>query len=211
MTNLRLPGAVLGLAGLLAATSPLVAQKTPVTRPLVTAAMAGQSIALLPITMVLVDPEIQDSSLPHDRAALLLVADSLIEEAIVARAPELTWVMPKALRHMARRSGGLIGDPDQMGQALMRNWGLKTVPDPLRSNLRKLLAVAGGRYVFIPASLVIRPDSAGTGLAGDLSAVLADVRTGKVVWRSLAKGEGSTPAAVVTHAIETIFPPEGTW
>ncbi len=210
MTTLRSrawPGLVLLALGACAAN----AQKTPVTRPLMTAAMAGQSVAVMPITMVLVDPEVKDSTLPQERAALLLHTDSLIVDAIEGRAPEVTWIMPKALRHMARRSGGLIQDPDQMGQAVMRSWSLKVVPDPLRSNLRKLLAVAGGRYVFIPASLQIRPDSAGTGLHGELAAVLADVRTGRVVWRSLAKGDGTTPESVVVHAIETIFPPEGTW
>lgn len=37
-----------------------------------------------------------------------------------------------------------MGDPNQMGQSVMRAWSMATVPDPLRSNLRKLLAAAGG-------------------------------------------------------------------
>ena len=61
---------------------------------------------------------------------------------------------------------------------------------------------------FIPASLIFSVDSAGA-IHGDLSVVLADTRTGRVVWRSLAKGEGSTAAAAVARAVDTIFPVEG--
>lgn len=100
-------------------------------------------------------------------------------------------------------------DPDQMGQSIMRSWGMSSVPDPLRSNLRRLLAVAGGsRYAMIPASVVFKSDSAGA-LAVDMAVLLADVRTGKVVWRSMAKGSGGTPDQVLGKAVATIFPVEG--
>ncbi|MGE0555306.1 MAG: hypothetical protein AB7R55_17890 [Gemmatimonadales bacterium] len=184
-------------------------QREPVTQPLVTASIAGQSVALLPLTMVVADPDVRDSALARDREALIKYGDSLVTEAMLARAPEIDWIPPAELRRMARRSGGLVPDPDRMGQSVMRSSSLKTVPDPLRSNLRKLISIAGNaRYALIPAALYVRADSTGQ-IESDLNVLLADSRTGRVVWRSVAKGTGSTAAAAVARAVETIFPPEG--
>jgi len=187
----------------------LEAQKKPVTQPLLTAPIAGQGVALLPITMVITEPSVPKGSLPVERPLLLKLVDSLLGEGAIQRAPEVKWIGPPELRRMARRGGGLVPDPDQLGQSIMRPWSLKIVPDPLRSNLRKLLAVAGGwRFALIPASLIFATDSAGA-LVADLSIVLADVRTGKVVWRSIAKGRGEDAAEVLGKAVATIFPVEG--
>ena len=43
--------------------------------------------------------------------------------------------------------------PTQMGQAMLRSPKMKDIPDPLRSSLRNLMAVAGGRVVMVPAAL----------------------------------------------------------
>jgi len=187
----------------------LAAQKKPVTQPLVTAAIAGQGVALLPITMVVTEPTVPKGALPAERAVLLQLVDSMLADGAVQRAPEVSWVPPADLRRMARRGGGLVPNPDQMGQSIMRTWSLTSIPDPLRSNLRKLLAVAGGwRFALIPASLIFRIDSAGA-LAADLSVLLADTRTGRVVWRSIARGRGEDATEVLGKAVATIFPVEG--
>lgn len=39
-----------------------------------------------------------------------------------------------------------------------------------------------------------------------MSIVLADVRTGKVVWRSVARGSGDTPDQALKSAVATVFP-----
>lgn len=185
------------------------AQRKPTTQPLVTAAVAGQGVAIIPINLVVVDPSLPAGTVAADRPTLLRWTDSLLTEGAKARAPEVQWIPPGELRRISKRSGGLLPDPDQMGQSVMRGWSIKTVPDPLRSNLRRLLAVAGGsRYAMIPASLIFRADSAGQ-LAADLSILLADVRTGRVVWRSIAKGRGGTADQVLGKAVATIFPVEG--
>ena len=202
---------LVGIALLAASWLPLPAsaQKHPVTRPLATAPVAGQGVALIPINMVVIDPNLPPGTVTQDRPTLLRWTDSLLADGAESRAPEVKWIGPVELRRIARRSGGLLPDPDRMGQSVMRSWGMTTVPDPLRSNLRKFLAVAGGwRFAMIPASLFITSDSTGQ-LAADLSILLADTRTGKVVWRSVAKGRGGTPAQVLGKAIATIFPFEG--
>ncbi len=199
---------VLAVAAGLAAVGPAAAQKRPVTQPLLTASVSGQSVPLLPLTLVVAEASVPDSLLVRDRVALVRFADSAVTEGMLSLAPDIQWIPPAELRRIARRGGGLVPEPDKLGQAVMRTWSLTTVPDPLRSNLRRLVSMAGGgRYAFIPASLILRADTAG--VHGDLSVVLADTRTGRVVWRSLAKGTGATPADAIAGAVATIFPPDG--
>jgi hypothetical protein len=92
-----------------------------------------------------------------------------------------------------------------MGQSLMRENALETVPDPLRSNLRSLMALLGGRFVFIPAAITVLPEKSGM-IRAEVSLVLADTRTGKVIWRTLTWGVGTTPARALTVAMETVLP-----
>lgn len=199
---------VLAVAAGLATVGPAAAQKRPVTQPLLTASVSGQSVPLLPLTLVVAEASVPESLLVRDRVALVRFADSAVTEGLLSLAPDIQWIPPAELRRIARRGGGLVPEPDKLGQAVMRTWSLTTVPDPLRSNLRRLVSMAGGgRYAFIPASLILRADSAG--VHGDLSVLLADTRTGRVVWRSLAKGTGATPADAIAGAVATIFPPDG--
>jgi hypothetical protein len=207
MHRLTIPLVVLGAA--LTGTPVLQAQKKPLTQPLLVASITGQPVALLPVTLVIADPTVADSALVKERVALVRFTDSLIVDGLLTRVPEIQWIAPDELRRMARRAGGLVPEPDKLGQAVMRTWSLSVVPDPLRSNLRKLVSIAGGgRYAFIPASVIFSADTAGV-ISSDLSVVLADTRTGRVVWRSLARGVGATPAAAITQAIDTIFPVDG--
>jgi hypothetical protein len=173
-----------------------------------TSQISGQTVAILPITMVVADPALAaDSAYAayRDHRVALAQADSIITEAIVSRAPEVGWVPPRELRKMARRSAGYITDPDQMGQAVLRGSKVTTVPDPLRSSLRSLMAVANGRLALVPASLGfgLEPDRR---IRADLTLVLADSRSGKVVWRSLALGRGNTPNEAVIQAIAAVLP-----
>lgn len=176
--------------------------------PVPTESLAGQQVALMPITLVAADPALESDSLyaPYrDRRTALLWADSIIGEAFVGRAPEVHWVLPPELRKLARRSPGIVGDPDQMGQAALRSPKLRDIPDPLRSSLRNLMAVAGGRVVLVPASLGFGRKADGH-IRADLTLVLADTRSGKVLWRSLAAGSGPTPQAGLSAALGAALP-----
>ena len=184
------------------------AQTHPVTQPLVVASVAGQQVAIVPINMVVVEPTVPPGSVAADRPTLFRWTDSLLLDGAQARAPEVSWVTPTELRRIARRAAGLVPNPDQMGQSIMRSWSLTSVPDPLRSNLRKLLAIANARYALIPASLILSADSTGA-LTASMAILLADTRTGRVVWRSVAKGSGGTPEQVLGKAVATVFPVEG--
>jgi hypothetical protein len=131
----------------------------------------------------------------------------LILEAATGRAPEVTWLGPAALRQIARRSTGLGTDPDRMGHAVLRDQGLKVVPDPLRSQIRTLTALADARFALVPAAAVFLPDPAGVKL--ELHLVLVDTRTGAPVWRSIASAPGANPSEAFRRAMARIFLVQG--
>jgi hypothetical protein len=200
-----------------AATACATAQREAKVEPLPnvsafsTQAVAGKTVGVLPITLVVTDPAIQSDSAfadYRDRRLALSRADSLISEALVTRGPEVGWVLPPQLRKMARRSAGFVPDPDQMGQALLRSPKISTIPDPLRSSMRSLLAIADTRLAFVPASLSFSPESDGS-IRADLPVVLADARTGKVLWRSVALGRGQSPDQALNAALASVLPVAG--
>jgi hypothetical protein len=183
----------------------------PPVRGLATAALAGQVIAVLPITLLVADPALETDTVYarySDRRAALLRADSLVGEGLQSRGPEVNWVLPPQLRKIARRSAGVVEDPDQMGQAILRSPKMERVPDPLRSSIRSLVALAGGRMALVPASVGFGPEPNGQ-IRADLSLVLADSRSGKVLWRSLAYGRGATPDQALNAAVAAVLPLSG--
>jgi hypothetical protein len=183
----------------------------PATQTLATGPLTGQTITVLPLTLVVADPALEsDSSYVRyrDRRSGMLRADSLVGEGLQVRAPEVSWVLPPQLRKIARRSAGFVEDPDQMGQAVLRSPGMTKVPDPLRSSLRGLVALVGGRYALVPASLGFSPEPTGQ-VRADLSLVLADSRSGRILWRSLAHGRGSSPDQALSSAMAAVLPANG--
>jgi hypothetical protein len=183
----------------------------PPVPTLAVGSLAGQTIAVLPITLVAADPALESDSLYahyRDRRAALLRADSLVGEEIRARGPEVNWVLAPQLRKIARRSAGFVEDPDQMGQAVLRSPKLDKVPDPLRSSLRGLVALVGGRLALVPASLGFGAEPDGQ-IRADLTLVLADSRNGKVLWRSLAYGRGASPDQALNAAVAAVLPVSG--
>ncbi len=180
----------------------------PAVAPVPVQGLVGQSVALMPITLIGADPALQVDSLYspwRDRRTALSTADSMIGEAFAGRAPEVKWVLPPELRKIARRSPGIVGDPDLMGQAVLRSPKLKNIPDPLRSSLRNLMALVGGRVVMVPAALGFGRQADGL-VRANLSLVAADVRNGKIVWRSAPAGSGATPAEALAAALAAALP-----
>jgi len=180
----------------------------PVVLPVPTEALVGQNVALMPITLIAPDPALQSDPTyaPYrDRRTALLWADSLIGDAFTARAPEVRWILPAELRKVARRSPGIVGDPDQMGQAALRAPKMRELPDPLRSSLRNLMAVVGGRVAMVPAAIGFGRQADGR-IRADLSLAAADTRSGKVLWRSIATGSGADPREALDAALLAVLP-----
>src|SRR2546430_1052008 len=128
------------------------------TQPLPTAGLAAQQVSVLPLTLLAAEDSLNWQAQFADRRAALARDDSVIGTLLTARAPEVSWVLPAALRRAARRAPGIAPDPDQMGSAVLRAPNLEIVPDPLRGELRTLVALGGngGRFALVPAALVYR-------------------------------------------------------
>jgi hypothetical protein len=174
-------------------------------RPLITTSFAGQQLAVTPLTLVVSDEALSATPPLNSRPVALAWADSLVGAALTGRSPEVKWVFPAELRKLARRAPTVAPDPDRMGQSLLRGPKVEEVPDPLRNNLRSMMALVGGRFVLVPAALAFlrEPNDA---VRAELSLALVDTRTGRVVWRSLAWGTGTTPERALVAALDTVLP-----
>ena len=159
------------LAGL---TVPLLAQSSKYQkqyqdRVLGVQALAGQIVAVVPITFIGADSSLKGDSalaLYWNRMAGLRHFDSLFGDYLTSVLLETKWVLPPELRKLNVRSSGYFPDPDLMGQGAMRNPAIKKkVPEPLESKLRAISGVTNARVVIIPAGVVFDRDSTGM-LAG---------------------------------------------
>ena len=159
--------------------------------------------------MVVTDPRLPGGTGVDARTRTMRWADSLLGDALLERAPQVEWILPPALRRTAERAVGVMPSPDRMGQSVMRSPALTSVPDPLRGYLRQLVALSGGaRFALIPAALYLTPGPADS-IVVQLSAVLADGRLGRVLWRTMAKGTGSTADQALRVALSTIVATDG--
>jgi len=206
-----------------------VEEPTP-TAPLPTAGIAAQQVGITPLTLIVAEDSLHWQALLGERRAALAKSDSVIGTLLTTRAPEVTWLLPDELRRAARRAPGIAPDPDQMGTAILLRGGGREeiVPDPLRHELRTLAALVGaggGRFVLVPAGLVFRrtggPADGRTGGAAarptarppdrpsataELTVVMVDVRTGRVGFRTVARGEGDDPWTALTGAVKSLTP-----
>lgn len=176
----------------------------PDTAPLPTAGIAGREVCVYPLTLVVSEESLNWAEQLQPRREALDRADSMIGAFLTERAPEVSWVLPPELRRAASRAPGMLANPDQIGTALLRS-SIDRVPDPLRSQLRTLTGMAGGRHALIPASLVFLGDSAGLGRA-ELTLAIVDVRTANVQWRTVASGTGEDPWAAFWNALKSLVP-----
>jgi hypothetical protein len=175
------------------------------TQPLPTAGIAGQPVAVYPLTLMTAAEELGWHPYLAARREALDRADSIIGALLVERSPEVTWVLPAALRGAAARAPGLLTNPDQMATALLRSPGVERIPDPLRSQMRALNGVAADRYAFIPTALIFTRTPDGRGQA-ELMLVMGDVRTGLLQWRTVARGVGGDPWEALRVAFKALTP-----
>ncbi len=194
-------------------TPPAPAPATPLPPPppqepvvaFLSAPFAGQAVAVTPLTLLVSADNIGTMAPLADHAAALAWADSLLGATLLARAPEVKWVLPPELRKIARRAPTVAPDPDRMGQSVLRGKSMATVPDPLRSALRSLVALTGGRCALVPAALSFVPDATGP-VRAELNLVFVDARTGQVLWRTVTWAVGATPSQALLKAIEIVLP-----
>jgi hypothetical protein len=171
--------------------------------------LASVKVPVLPLTLLASDDSLGWNPGFADQRAALTRADSILGTLLRTRAPEVTWVVPEELRRQARRSPTFAANPDQMGTALLRGERVVDIPDPLRSELRTLVAIADARYALVPAQLVFRRTAGAAdprmGTA-ELTVVIVDARLGRVGFRTVARGEGTDPWMALTRAVKALTP-----
>lgn len=200
------------LVGLAACGGKPESLQTPIpapTIPLPTAGIASARVPVLPLTLIAAEDSLGWTTKLGDRTAALAAADSVLGTLIRARSPEVNWVLPDELRREARRSPTFATNPDQMGTAILRAEKLEMVPDPLRAELRTLVALADARYALVPAALVYRRTVGSTDpqmATAELTIVLVDARLGRIGWRTVARGDGTDPWSALTRAVKALTP-----
>jgi len=179
--------------------------KMPPAIAMNTAALAGQVVGVMPTSLITARDSLGGKPPFTTRAETTHWADSLIGEALQLRAPEVNWKLPDQMRTLAKRAPGIAADPDYMGQSALRNPQIEKVPDPLFANMRTLMAIAGGRFVLVPASLSFQHDSTGA-VETHVNWAGVDTRTGNIAFRSYIKSAGATPAEALQHSLEVLLP-----
>ncbi len=179
--------------------------KMPPAIPMNTLGIAGQVVGVLPSTLVVARDSLAGKPPFADRASSNQWADSLLGELMMLRAPDVKWKLPAQMRAVARSAPGMAADPDYLGQAALRDPQITKVPNPMISNIRNLMAIAGGRYAFAAASLSFQHDSLGAVEArGNFIGI--DTRMGDVIFRSYITASGPTPAAAMDSMLTVLFP-----
>jgi hypothetical protein len=181
-----------------------------VASPLPTAGLAGQPVAVYPLTVLSADESLGWQTALGTHRSALDRADSILGASLVERSPEVKWIPPSTLRRQARQAPGMLPNPDQLATRMLAAPNMKTIPDPLRSQLRALTGVTGQRYALVPTTLVFLRDSVQTDSVrrgrAELGLVMVDVRTGLVGWRTKASGTGTDPWAALRVAVNSLVP-----
>ncbi len=180
----------------------------PQTQPLPAATFAGRKVAVFPVTYMVAQEDLGWNEALGGREDRMLRADSLFEEFLLERVPEVDWVFPEALRRAADRAPGMLRDPDRIGAAVLRDPAIEKVPDPLISNMRNLIGLVGDRMALVPAG-VIFGEPTDTTLDGgmvELTVSVVDVRQKTVVWYGRAYGVADDPWEALRIALDEFLP-----
>jgi hypothetical protein len=168
--------------------------------------LAGQKVAVYPISSMALDPKLNWSStirVPGARAH----ADSILDNWLVEEFPKVVWVLPAEVRRAAQQAPGLVVGPDQVATEALPRRMETPIGEPMRAQLRQLTAIAtGGRYILVPVALAFVAGSAGTGQAR-LVVTLCDIRAGVVAWSATLAGDGDTPWQALEGAARQLISP----
>jgi len=170
--------------------------------PLPVAALAGGSALLLPVgALVLGDTAALDRALVDRRFSLLAVAGAVLDTAVRRNAPGVKWMGLAEQRRALRMAPALGIEPDRLETAYLIGSRVKSLSDPLWSQLRTLEGMTGARIAVAPAGVKI--ERQGAGFVATYVLVLADSRTGQLQWRGRTDGApAATPEAALKSAAD---------
>lgn len=185
---------------------PGVPAGTPATAPAdILPGLAELPVLVAPVQRASVTPGL-GWTLPGGEAGTRRMADSVLADVLVMRGAGRNWQFADAVRRAARRNPTYAADPDALAiGALGRLKPGDTLPEPLASQLRGLVALSDARHVLLPLELRAEPpegEGSGTGRATLLVAAV-DARLSQLLWLGPVSGApapGFTPAAVESAA-----------
>lgn len=174
------------------------------------APFAGTRVAVVPVQFYHAD----SSGWGAPAGAVLRVAfDSLLSEALNEHGLAGTWSTPADVARASKRNVLYAGDPRNLGAFPVRYGARKdaAIPDPLASNLRRIVALLDARYALIPLELHVDPLKGGASLGVRL--LLVDARLGAPVWQVDLIGEQAAAyspkllQALATRVAELVVAP----
>lgn len=171
------------------------------SRPL--AGLAGEQVVVLPVRYLRPADSLGWAAQAGDSRAYLAKVDDEIAFAVRERGSAPTWVWPEEITRLARRNVSYAPDPHVIAAEplksaqVKRRSSVELLADPLRSQLRQLVALRDARYALVPVELRFEPRDGGTGRAV-LHWVVVDARAAQVV---MAGDIATDPAPALTPAI----------
>ena len=155
-------------------------EQTPA--PTLLSGMAGRQLLVLPAQYLATANPGGGWDIAQTGPQLLPILDEEIADVFRKRGIRSNWTFGADITEMARRNGGLAGNPRQLSvQAVRRvKAGDTPLPEPLASEIRGLVALTSARYAVIP--LEIHVEVRGVERRGSARMLLIDARTARVVW-----------------------------
>lgn len=168
-------------------------------RPL--AAYAGRRVVLLPVQSV--DDGAGWGSAAGGAGALRTRMDDELAFALGERGVTSNWILPAALASMTRRAGTYVPDVRALSvEPLRRATKVPEGPlaDPLRSELRSLVAFTNARWVLLPIEARIERVAGRQGARVALQLAVIDARGAVVAWIGDVAGEVAAAAGAQAFA-----------
>jgi hypothetical protein len=171
--------------------------------PLPLASLSGAKVLLLTVGGVVAGDSAHPlPGLEARRSALLTAAYAALDTALRRDAREVEWMGLEEQERAARRNPTLNIQPARFNTSALFPVQAERVPDPLWGQIRTISAVTGARYLVAPAG--VRFMGTEQALTATYVLVMADARTGAVVWRGrLDGGPQATPEAALASAAAT--------
>lgn len=169
--------------------------------PLPLGALSGAKVLLLTAGGIVAGDSAQPlPALEARRSALLTASYAALDTALRRDAREVDWMGLDEQERAARRNPTLNIQPARFNTTALFPVQVERVPDPLWGQIRTIAAVTGARYIVAPAG--VRFLGTPAALSATYVLVMADARTGAVVWRGRLDGapQATAEAALASAA-----------
>ncbi len=172
---------------------------------------ASTKVAVVPVQFFRADSSVFAAPAA---AAMRAAFDSLLSEAMNEHGLGGMWATPAQVIRSAKRNAMYTGDPRNLGAFPVRYGVPKegVIPDPLASNLRRVVALHDARYVLVPVELHVDAGKSGGNLGVRL--LLIDARLNAALWQADLSGESAAVYSpgllqkLVTRVAELVVAPQ---